>query len=119
MKKALFSFLLATAMSIMPTVCQADPIEVEVGLHIDDPDSTHPVPRGPVLLPTVYIDDYTLSFEDLYGGYVLQIIQDDVVVYSTIIPAGTPFVILPSYLTGDYEFRLVADTYYYYGFISL
>lgn len=119
MKKLVFCILLAIAMGNKPTVCQADPIEVEVGLQIADPNGTYPFPRGPVLLPTVYIDGNTLSFEDLFGWHVLQIIQDDTVVYSTLVPAGVSSVILPSNLSGDCEFRLVADTYYYYGYISL
>ena len=55
----------------------------------------------------------------MWGSYVLQFIQDGTIVYSTCVSSGTTSVILPSTLTGDYEFRLVADTYYYYGYIEL
>ena len=119
MKKVLLLFLLSVAIGSTTTVCQADPVQVEVGCHIYDPYGPHPIPRGPVGLPNVYIDDNTLSFENLWGTYVLQILQGSTVVYSTVVPYGTSSVVLPSTLSGNYEFRLVADSYYYYGFITL
>ena len=54
-------------------------------------------------------DDYTLELRD----------ENDVVVYTDYVPAGTTQVVLPSTLSGDFELRLVADTYYYIGYISL
>lgn len=52
--------------------------------------------------------------------YELQILDEDgVVVYSTVISAGTSQVVLPSTLSGDYEIRFVTDDYYYYGFVTL
>jgi hypothetical protein len=119
MKKLFLVFMLSAVMSSVITVSQAAPVMVHVGVHIADPVGPYPFPRGPVLLPNVYIDDHTLLFEDLCGEYVLQIIQNDNVVYSTLVSNGETSVILPSTLTGDYEFRLVADTYYYYGYIEL
>jgi hypothetical protein len=119
MKKVIMLFLLSAAMSGVPKICQADPIEVEVGLQIFDPIGTYPFPRGPVGLPNVYIDANTLSFENLWGTYVLQILQGSTVVYTTVVPYGTTSVVLPSTLSGNYEFRLVADSYYYYGYITL
>ena len=119
MKKVLLLFLLSVAVGSTTTVCQADPIEVDVRLQFDDPNGPPPIPRTPTILPTVYIDGNTLSFENLWGTYVLQILQGNTVVYSTIVPYGTPSVVLPSTLSGNYEFRLVADSYYYYGYIAL
>ena len=40
-------------------------------------------------------------------------------VNSTIVPEGTTLVVLPSTLSGDFELRLAADTYYYIGYILL
>ena len=39
--------------------------------------------------------------------------------YSTFLSAGTTQVILPTTLSGTYEIRLVADTYYYMGYLEL
>jgi len=42
-----------------------------------------------------------------------------VVAYTAVLPAATTMVTLPATLSGDYEIRFVADTYYYYGYITL
>lgn len=118
MRKAFIIFMLSAAMCGVSTVCEAEE-EVDVYVGYTDPNQDNPVRRSPALLPTVFIDGYTLSFEDLWGEYLLQIVQDDVVVYSTAIVPGMTYVNLPSTLSGSYEFRFVADTYYYYGYIDL
>jgi hypothetical protein len=53
--------------------------------------------------------DYTLNLYD----------EDEDVVYSVFVPAGTTQVILPTTLSGNFELRFETDTYYYYGFIYL
>lgn len=117
MKRLFAIFMLSAAMCGVATVCHAEQEEVEVNIY--DPVGESPVHRTPALLPTVFIDGYTLSFEDLWGEYLLQIVQDDVVVYSTAIVPGMTYVDLPSTLSGSYEFRFVTGTYYYYGYIDL
>jgi hypothetical protein len=53
--------------------------------------------------------DYVLTLYD----------EDDELVYSTFLPAGTTQVVLPTTLSGDFEIRFETATYYYYGYISL
>lgn len=80
----------------------------------------NPHPKSPMLVPTAYINDYTVSFGSELVGYTLQILDEDgEVVYSTVIAAGTTQVVLPSTLSGEYEIRFVTDDYYYYGYITL
>lgn len=64
-----------------------------------------------VLTIPAFEDDFTLQLRD----------EDDTVVYSTIISAGTTQVILPTTLSGEYELRLIPffSTYYYRGYIDL
>jgi len=62
-----------------------------------------------VLTIPAFEDDYTLELRD----------EDDNVVYTTYLLAGTTMVILPSTLSGDFELRLVGDSYYYRGYLSL
>ena len=64
-----------------------------------------------VLTMPAFEDDLTLQLRD----------EDDTVVYSTIISAGTTQVILPTTLSGDFELRLIPffSTYYYRGYIEL
>ena len=65
-------------------------------------------------------DDYVLTLPAFEDDFTLELRdEDDTVVYSTLVPAGTTQVVLPSTLSGDFELRLAADTYYYIGYISL
>lgn len=64
---------------------------------------------GYVLTMSATPCDYTLSLYD----------EDDVLVYSVFVPAGTTQVVLPATLSGNFEIRFETSTYYYYGYISL
>jgi hypothetical protein len=67
----------------------------------------------------VSIDDYILTIPAFEDDFILELLDEDgVVVYSVYVPAGTTQVVLPSTLSGDFELRLVEDTYYYRGYIS-
>lgn len=64
--------------------------------------------------------DYTLAMPAFEDDFTLELLDEDgVVVYSVFVPAGTTLIVLPSTLSGDFELRLVADTYYYRGYITL
>lgn len=118
---SLLAFTGISAQSPMP----GTPVELEVGLtgpvggggNPGGDGNSHP--RGPVLMPEVNIDGYTLYFG---GGFdfTLQLVdEDDTVVYSTFVFSNTPSIMLPSYLLGEYELRLVTEEYTYYGSIIL
>lgn len=65
-------------------------------------------------------DDYVLTLPAFEEDYTLELRdENDVVVYTDYVPAGTTQIVLPSTLSGDFELRLVADTYYYIGYINL
>lgn len=65
-------------------------------------------------------DDYVLTMPAFEDDLTLELRdENDVVVYTAYVPAGTTMIVLPSMLSGDFELRLVADTYYYRGYISL
>ena len=65
-------------------------------------------------------DDYVLTLPAFEDDYTLELRDaTDTVVYTTYVAAGTTQVVLPSTLSGDFELRLVAETYYYRGYISL
>ena len=81
----------------------------------NDPD------RGPVYVPSVSINDHTLTISD-HPDYVLQLVDpedEDNVVYEVLIPAGVNTVILPSYLSGEYVIQLLWDVWRFWGYIEL
>ena len=81
----------------------------------NDPD------RGPVYVPSVSINDHTLTISD-HPDYVLQLVDpedEDNVVYEVLIPAGVNTVILPSYLSGESVIQLLWDVWRFWGYIEL
>ena len=116
------TFLLSLAMVLLPfaSVCvSATPIDVELQVRIEDPNVNKPgEPKTPILIPEVSIEDYTLTFDDSCIGCELRLLDEDgVLVYSTIITSGT--LVLPSYLSGEYELQIIRGIYCFYGFIEL
>ena len=115
MKRTILSvlFMLMCGVSIV----YADP----VGLHHEDNSSTH---QGGNKAPTRpwYIDltDNVITMDATPCDYTLNLYdEDDEVVYSVFVPAGSTMIVLPSTLSGSFEIRFETDTYYYYGYIDL
>ena len=77
-------------------------------------------PKSPVLAPTVYLDGNVLTFETPCDGCTLQLVdEDDDVVYTIVIPAGTTSLILPSYLEGTFELQIIDGDWLFYADIHL
>ncbi len=73
--------------------------------------------KGPVLVPSVSIDDYTLSFDHSCLGCTLRLVdENDNVVYTTVINGDT--LVLPSTLSGEYELQILFDDCYFFGFVG-
>lgn len=87
----------------------------------DDPyDASNQNPRSPNDSPTVYINDYTLTFEANHPEYVLYIRDEyETVVYSTVVTSAMTEVVLPSTLSGDYEIDLIWGSWCFWGYIEL
>ena len=82
------------------------------GGYVDPKDGNDGQQKSPILIPNVDIDGYTLTFYTPCDGCVLRLIdENDVVVYSTVIPTGTTSLVLPSYLSGDYEIQIVRGVF--------
>ena len=77
-------------------------------------------PKSPTDPPTVYIEDYTLMFENYHPEYILNIKDENgIVVYSTVVYSTQTQVVLPSTLSGNYEIRLVLGSWVFTGWIEL
>ena len=92
----------------------------QIPMQIIDQD---PATGGNTLAPArpwyITQDDNVLTLPALADDYTLVLLDEDGdVAYTTFVPAGTTTVVLPSTLSGDFELRLVADTYYYRGYIN-
>jgi len=80
----------------------------------------NPLPKSPQNSIVITQNDYELTIPYIGEKLTLQLLDDTGIVrYSVFLPIGTNFAVLPSTLSGSYEIRLVASTYYYYGYIEL
>jgi len=84
-KKHLFLLLMAIMLPFTSMQLNAAQVNLQVGY--DDPTTDQESPqRGPVLVPEVSLDDYTLTFSTPCYGYTLELLDSDgEMVYTTII----------------------------------
>ena len=76
--------------------------------------------RSQTIVPELEIDDYTLFFMTPCDGCVLRLLDENRdVVYSTVIPDSAVSLVLPSYLSGEYEIQIIQGALYFWGFIEL
>ena len=91
--------LLFTCTSIVSA--QSRPIPVEPGINTgDNGHGDHN--KAPVQLPQVWIEDNVLTFDASCVGCMIEIVQDDVVVYTTFVDLNGE-VTLPSTLSGTLQ----------------
>ena len=83
-------------------------------------DKTPNIPdkgKDPRRMPVIYQDGYTLSLSPYHPEYIVNIVQDDVVIYSSLIPEGVTEYDLPSYLEGEYLIQFVSESNCFTGYI--
>ncbi len=108
---AVFSFTTVRA-SIFPVLVNFQMRIIDPSLDQDEPQ------RGPTIAPTVEIEDNTLTFVTPCDGLVLSLVnEENEVEFTTIISGAT--LILPSYLSGDYELQIISGNCIFYGLIEL
>ena len=93
-----------------------------IGLSVGIDDASPVIPglgKGPI--PQVWLDDHEIYFLTMHPEYSLSIIEDGTLVYSVVFPSTTSSIILPSWLSGEYEILLRPSgcSYYFYGYIEL
>ncbi len=117
MKKLLFTLLCLSAWSNAPVYANGNQVELQMGI-IDDVPLTPGNGKAPMRKPTIYQDGYTLTLSNVHPEYIINIVQGEDVVFSTIIPEGVVTYELPAYLTGDYTIQFVSGNFCFYGFIN-
>lgn len=118
MRKVLLLFLCAFMMST--SVYAWDIIPFTVTIDDDNMPIGNGYPKAPMQAPTVYFEDYSLSFVADHPEYVLNIKDEDgEVVYSTIVTSTEMLVTLPSSLAGEYVIELRMGNWLFTGWINL
>ena len=121
MKRTIFSFVCLLVMSLTSQAQNVMGLPISLEVNFINPSGTiNQKPRTPIDPPTVYLEDYTLTFEADHPEYILYIKdEDDAVVYSTVVSTTVTEVVLPSYLSGDYEIDLIMGDWLFTGWINL
>ena len=114
-----FSLFLIATMCIASVQKSGEVVPLQVG--ILDPTTPHePIGRGPVVVPSISLEDHTLFFITPCDGCTLRLLDDnDNVVYSTVIQTNTTSLVLPSTLSGEYEIQIIRGNICFYGYINL
>lgn len=120
-KRFLIISLLTAMLSFTCVNLYANQEDVDLQVGYEDPDDGNDgQQKGPVLIPDVSLDGYSLIFNTPCDGCTLRLLdENDIVVYSTVIPTGTTSLVLPSYLSGEYEIQIIRGNIYFYGYIIL
>ena len=105
---------------------EGEPEQIDLQVSYIDPDSQKGGPRKApprvpsVQVPVVFLDSNTLYFDEPCGALMLQLVdEDDFVVYSVTIPAGTTEWELPSTFEGEYELQIIQGRFCFHGWIEL
>lgn len=104
---ALAYFVTASADSIPLTFKYENPQKQEDG-------GRHVPPR----VPSLYIEDGTLSFSTSCLGYTLELVRDGEVEFTYIITT-TDDLVLPATLSGEYQLLLVGPSFTFEGIVEL
>lgn len=96
-------------------VCEQVDLTGEI---IDPTVEGEPIEKGPMLVPSVSLEGYTLSFITPCNGCTLRLLdENDNVVYTTVISSST--LVLPSTLSGEYKIEIISGNYLFWGYIYL
>ena len=121
--KKFFLFILLAYMAPSVQVSADNGTEESIDLEVTIYDPTGNlggVHKGPIQVPEVSLNDHTLYFFTPCDGYTLNLLdENDVVVYTIVIPAGTTSWVLPATLSGEYELQLICGNYCFWGMITL
>lgn len=118
-KKAIILSLLLAILPFDSVLINAAQVPVELQIEFDDPTADQGKPqKGPVHVPELSIENYTLTFSTPCYGWTLTLVdENDNVAYTTIITSDS--LVLPSTLSGDYQLRLIPNdgNIYFYGYV--
>lgn len=118
MKKSFLLFLFSCSYAMALANFQSSLLNLQVGYI--DPSITSTVPKTPIVPPFISLDDHTLYFDTPCDSCTLNIVdENDMVVYTLVIPTGTTSLVLPSTLSGEYELQIICGYYLFYGKIDL
>ena len=93
-------------------------LNIEVGI-IDDKPVSPGHSKTVVHMPRIYQDGYKFILSNSHPEYIINIVQDDEIVYSSVIPAGVTEFELPSYINGECIIQFIKGRFCFLGNIVI
>ena len=120
-RRVVLLFLMVSLFSLSSVCVSADnPKDIDLIVGYIDPGNGGQMPRVPIAIPHVAIDDYTLTFYTPCDGCKLLLLdENESLAFSTVIPVGTSTLVLPSYLSGTYQIQIISGNICFWGYIDL
>jgi len=75
--------------------------------------------KSPMRMPRIYQDGYTLTLSSFHPEYIINIVQDGEVVYTSVIPAGVTEFELPACISGECTVQFISGRFCFTGYIVL
>jgi len=75
--------------------------------------------KAPIRIPAIYQDGYLLNLPPSHPEYIINIVQDDEIVFTSVIPEGVTEYELPNYLCGECEIQFACGNFCFIGYIIL
>ena len=110
------TFLTMLLLALVTLTASAERVNLQAG-KIGQHGGFGGIPKSPVQVPVVDLDDHTFYFTTSCVGDTLQLVQNGVVVYSTVIASDE--VELPATLEGDFEIQIIRGNWLFYGDVEL
>ena len=121
-KRILFMTLMMAMLPLSSVRVSAASTPIPLTSGYEDPNGVGGIGahRSPIAIPEIEIDGYTLLFMTPCDGCGLCLLDEtETVVYTTIVPKNATSLVLPSYLSGEYEIQIVQGNIYFWGYINL
>ena len=120
-KKILISIIAMFTMVSLFAVESQEVKTIPLGVKQTSQGGAHnQIPRGPIDIPEVYLEDNELSFDSSLEGCTVRLLDaDEEVVFADSIDVNQTTLALPSTLTGTYELQIVSGDLIFYGYIEL
>lgn len=96
-----------------------EPISLDTEIVDDGPGMSEHGNKAPMRMPRIYQNGYTLTLSSFHPEYLINIIQDGEVVYTSIIPAGVTVFELPACISGECTVQFISGGFCLTGNIVL
>ena len=121
MKKT-FLILFVLACAVAPSFSESgngDPVPLTVKPVNPDIENNPPA-KGPIHIPTVYLEDNVLTFDESLEGCTVRLLDEgETVVFSDFIEENQTSLAFPSNLSGTYELQIIRGSITFYCEIEL